>query len=118
MSNDSQAHFVATADAAAAGPFEVGTVQWVREFGSADRPELAAGYWYVTPEQAPETFPLTAALDESFHVLSGRVRIEFVGADTVELAEGDSISYNRGAEMLWTVLEPTVKFFVYSGAAQ
>lgn len=118
MSNVENAYFTATADSAAAGPFELGTVQWAREFGAADRPGLASGYWYVTAEQAPETFPLTAAFDESFHLLTGRLRIEFVGGDTVELSAGDSISYNQGAEMLWTVLEDASKYFVYSGDAR
>ncbi|XPP26153.1 MAG: cupin domain-containing protein [Leucobacter sp.] len=109
------AHFVTRQDPAAAGPFELGTLQWLREFGSADRPGLSAGYWYVTTEQAPEPFPLTAAFDETFHLLSGRLRIEFIGGETVEISAGDSISYNAGTEMRWTVLEDASKFFVYSG---
>lgn len=125
MSDQSSSHFVAREDAAAAGPFELGTLQWLREFGCAGRPELAAGYWFVTTEQAPEPFPLTAAFDESFHLLSGRLRIEFLGdesgesgerGESVELSAGDSISYNAGTEMRWTVLEDAAKFFVYSGA--
>jgi uncharacterized cupin superfamily protein len=114
--SDQTTHFVTTQDASAAGPFELGTLQWLREFGSAARPELSAGYWFVTTEQAPETFPLTAAFDETFHLLTGRLRIEFVGGETVEIAAGDSMSYNAGTQMRWTVLEDTSKFFVYSGA--
>ncbi len=114
--SDHATHFVATRDAAAAGPFELGTLQWLREFGSAERPGLSAGYWFVTTEEAPEPFPLTAAFDETFHLLTGRLRIEFIGGETVELAAGDSISYNAGTEMRWTVLEDASKFFVYSGA--
>lgn len=117
MADQISVQFHTTQDAAKAGPFEVGTVQWLREFGKGDRPGLAAGYWYVTTEQAPETFPLVAELDESFHLLTGKLRIEFVDGETVELAPGDSISYNAGANMRWTVLEDASKFFVYSQKA-
>jgi uncharacterized cupin superfamily protein len=115
MSDQQRAYFTARQDASAAGPFELGTLQWLREFGAGGRPGLSAGYWFVTTEEAPEPFPLTAAFDESFHLLSGRLRIEFIGGETVELSAGDSISYNQGTEMRWTVLEDASKFFVYSG---
>lgn len=123
--SDQTTHFVATQDAAAAGLFELGTLQWLREFGAGGRPELSAGYWFVTTEEAPEPFPLTAAFDETFHLLTGRLRIEFLTGETgetgepgepVELSAGDSISYNAKTEMRWTVLEDASKFFVYSGA--
>lgn len=110
-------HFITHVDQEASGPFELGTIQWLREFGAAGRPDLSAGYWFVSTEQAPETFPLTAAYDESFHLISGRLRIEFVGGETIEVGPGDSVSYNVGTEMLWTVVEDACKFFVYSGTA-
>lgn len=107
--------FTAHLDPAAAGPFECGTLQWVREFGAADRPQLAAGYWFVTTDEAPEPFPMTPDFDESFHLLTGRIRIEFLdGGDDIELVAGSAISYNAGTRMRWTVLENASKFFVYS----
>ncbi|MFV0434584.1 MAG: cupin domain-containing protein [Leucobacter sp.] len=116
MSHTPSTHFTTTQNREAAGPFELGTVQWLREFGSGDRPALAAGYWFVTTAEAPEPFPLTAAFDETFHLQEGRLRIEFLDEDeTVELAAGDSISYNAGANMRWTVVENASKFFIYSG---
>lgn len=120
MPDQQSAYFTARQDTSAAGAFELGTLQWLREFGAGGRSGLSAGYWFVTTEQAPEPFPLTAAFDESFHLLSGRLRIEFIGEtgetlETVELSVGDSISYNQGTEMRWTVLEDASKFFVYSG---
>lgn len=118
MSDSQSQHFATTQDRRAAGPFERGTIQWLREFGAGDRPELSAGYWFVTTAEAPEPFPMTAPFDESFHLLEGRLRIEFTdddAHDVLEVTAGDSVSYNAGTQMIWTVLEDSSKFFVYSG---
>jgi uncharacterized cupin superfamily protein len=114
MSTEAPEFFTATLSEAEAGPFERGRVQMLRGFGEGGRDDLAAGYWYVTTEEAPEPFPLTIDSDESFHLLEGHLRIEFVGGETVELLPGDSISYHAGDDMVWTVLEDSVKFFVNS----
>ncbi len=114
MSSGAPEFFTATRAEADAGPFELGRVQYLRGFGDGGRDDLAAGYWYVTTEEAPEPFALNLDSDESFHLLEGRLRIEFVGGETVELRPGDSISYHAGDDMVWTVLEDSVKFFVNS----
>lgn len=103
-----------TLDRAAAEPFEVGTVQWVRRPGDGDRSALSCGFWFISPEQTPGPMPVTGHADECVLILEGRVRIEVEGEDPIELRPGGSASINKGDTAIWTVLEPTVEFFVYS----
>ena len=77
-------------DPSAAGPFEVGT------------------------EQTPVPMVVVGHADETVHILEGRVRIEPEVGQTVELTPGSVASFNRGTSVTWTVLEPTIQFFVYS----
>ena len=95
-------------------PFELGRVQWVRKFGDGDRPALSAGFWHVTPEEAPEPFDLLIEADETINILEGHLRIEIIGGETFELKAGSAASFNKGARTRWTVLETTREFFVYS----
>ena len=101
-------------DRSAAVPFEVGVVQWVREPGQGERGELSAGFWFITPEEAPGPMVVVGHADETVHIVEGRVRIEPEGQDAVELTAGSVASFNKGVPVTWTVLEPTVEFFVYS----
>lgn len=95
-------------------PFELGSVQWIRKFGEGDREALACGYWHVTPEEAPEPFDLLIEADETIAIVEGHVTIEVEGGDIYDLTPGGAASLNKGAQTKWTVLEPTVEFFVYS----
>ena len=95
-------------------PFELGRVQWVRRLGEGDRPALACGYWHVTPAEAPEPFDLVLHADETISILEGHLRIEVEGGETYDLTAGGAASFNKGARTRWTVLGPTVEFFVYS----
>lgn len=95
-------------------PFELGQVQWVRRFGEGDRPALACGYWHVSPAQAPEPFDLLIEADETIHIIEGHLRIAVDGGDIYDLTAGGAASFNKGARTWWTVLAPTVEFFVYS----
>jgi len=95
-------------------PFEVGSVQWLRRNDDGGRPQLAAGIWSVTPEQAPETFDLTIEEDETLYVISGHLQIDVIGGESFDLVDGSMASFNKGAKTRWTVVEPTVEFFVYS----
>jgi uncharacterized cupin superfamily protein len=36
------------------------------------------------------------------------------GGEPVELAEGDSASFNKGTKAAWTIHRPVTEFFVYS----
>lgn len=103
-----------TLDQAAAEPFEVGTVQWIRRPGDGERSDLAAGYWFVTPEEAPTAMSVTGEADETVHVLKGHLTIAVEGGASFDLRAGSSASLNKGVTALWTVREPTVEFFVYS----
>lgn len=97
-----------------AEPFEVGTVQWVRRPGEGDRSELSAGYWFITPEQTPGPMDITAHADETIHIIEGHITVAVENGPTLELRAGSSASLNRGTRATWTVVEPTVEFFVYS----
>lgn len=116
MSTGIEPDYVTSAqlDREAAEPFEVGTVQWIRRPGEGDRAELAAGYWFISPEQAPGAMEVTGHADETIHILEGHVTVEITGGATLDLRAGASASINRGVTALWTVHEPTIEFFVYS----
>jgi uncharacterized cupin superfamily protein len=116
MSTGTKPEFVTSAalEASAAEPFEVGTVQWVRRPGDGGRAELAAGYWFISPEQTPGAMEVTGHADETIHILQGRVTVEVPGGPSLDLRAGSSASINKGITALWTVHEPTIEFFVYS----
>lgn len=94
-------------------PFEVGRVQWVRRFGEGGRPSGAAGFWVVTPEDAPEPFDVVGEADETIFIWEGRLTIEAEGK-ILELSAGSAASFNRGTATRWAIHEPVVEFFVYS----
>lgn len=94
--------------------FEVGTVQWIRRPGEGERENLSAGFWKVSPEQAPEPFDLVSHGDETILILEGAIRIEPEEGEPFTLTPGSSASFNDGAKSRWTILEPTVEYFVYS----
>lgn len=106
--------FYAQHDPTAFESFELGTVQWLRRPGDNGNEALSAGIWKVTPEQAPEPFDLPITEDETIYIVSGHLRIEVSGGETHDLTAGSMASLSRGAQTRWTVLEPTVEFFVYS----
>ncbi len=101
-------------DPSAAEPFEVGTVQWLRRPGDDGNETLSAGVWHITPEEAPEPFDLPIHQDETVYIVSGHLRIEVEGGATHDLTAGSMASFSEGARTRWSVLEPTVEFFVYS----
>lgn len=101
-------------DRTLAEPFEVGVVQWIRRPGDGDRSDLSAGYWFISPEETPGPMLVVGHADETVHIVEGRVRIEPEGGEPIELSAGGSASLNKGVPATWTVLEPTVEFFVYS----
>ncbi|MGU3643406.1 cupin domain-containing protein [Microbacterium sp. C23T] len=103
-----------TIDRTAAEPFQVGVVQWVRRPGEGGREQLSAGYWFVSPDETPGPMLVVGHADETVHIVEGRVRIEPEGGEAIELTAGGSASLNKGVPATWTVLEPTVEFFVYS----
>ncbi|HWH25301.1 MAG TPA: cupin domain-containing protein [Pseudolysinimonas sp.] len=100
-------------DATAAEPFAAGTIQWLRRAGEGGRETLSAGYWFVTPTDLPPKFELPIPVDETIYIVEGRILIEVDGVEH-DVRAGGSLSVNAGATTLWTVLEDTIEFFVYS----
>lgn len=95
-------------------PFEVGQVQWLRRNGDGGNEALASGIWHVTPTDAPEPFDLPIEEDETIYIVSGHLHIEVLDGDSFDLKAGSMASFSKGAKTRWTVVEPTVEFFVYS----
>jgi uncharacterized cupin superfamily protein len=114
MTSPTQSAFTARLDPSLREPFEVGEVQWLRRPGDGDRPGLMAGFWTVTPEEMPPATPHEFPFDETIYVVEGAMRIEIEGGETLELAEGDTASFNKGAKVAWTIHRPVTEFFVYS----
>lgn len=101
-------------DRSAAEPFEVGTVQWTRRPGEGDRDSLSSGIWFISPEETPGPMRVVGHADETVYILEGHLRVEVEDGDTFELTAGSVATFNKGTAALWTVLAPTVEFFVYS----
>lgn len=95
-------------------PFEVGTVQWIRRPGDGNRNELSSGFWKVSHTEAPEPFDLVTQGDETILILEGAIRIEPQDGEPITLRAGSTASLNDGTRSRWTILEPTIEFFVYS----
>ena len=103
-----------TLDANKNEPFELGSVQWIRRFGEGSGPPLPAATGTSRPREAPEPFDLVMEADETISIVQGHLTIEVEGGDVYDLLPGGAASFNRGARTRWTVLEPTIEFFVYS----
>lgn len=101
-------------DRSRAEPFEVGTVQWIRRPGDGGRPDLSSGFWFVSPDDAPQPFRVVGHADETVTIIEGRLRIEPDDGEPFELTEGSVASFNEGSGATWQVLAPTIEFFVYS----
>lgn len=114
MTHEPSQVFHGERDDRATEPFEVGTVQWVRRFGEGGRDGLACGFWHVSPDDAPEPFELVSEGDETVLILEGAIRIEPADDEPFTLTPGHSASFNDGVKVRWTILEPTVEYFVYS----
>lgn len=101
-------------DRSTAEGFEVGTVQWTRRPGDGDREILSAGFWFISPDETPGPMEVIGHADETVYIVEGRVTIQPADGDLIELTAGSTASLNKGVPATWTVLEPTVEFFVYS----
>ena len=89
----------------------IGMAKWLRRRALEEWAHTAM-VWSCEPMTFDYVFPG----DESFLIVSGRVRIRLEdGGETVELGEGDVASFPKGMPSVWTVLEPLVKFTVVSG---
>ena len=86
-----------------------GEVHWLRDTAAGDG-VLMTGLW----RSEPGSFPYTFESDETFLLLKGSVSIEIEGGDTVDLKEGDLLSFAAGSKATWNIHEPSKKFFVVS----
>ncbi|GAB3398690.1 hypothetical protein GCM10027515_04180 [Schumannella luteola] len=103
-----------TLDRSKAEPFEVGTVQWIRRPGDGDRADLSSGFWFISPDETPGAMRVVGHADETVYILEGHLRVEPEGGEAFELTAGSVATFDKGVPALWTVLAPTVEFFVYS----
>lgn len=92
-------------------PFEVGEVHMLRDDGDG---KLSAGFWRVTPEQAPGSTTVPSEQDEIVYIIYGHLTVETAGGEVHELKAGSCASFLKGSVNIWTVHEPTLEFFVYS----
>jgi uncharacterized cupin superfamily protein len=95
-------------------PFEVGRVQWLRRPGDGGRDDVSAGFWFVTPEDAPAPFDVPSEADETIALLQGHLRIALQDGTVYDVVPGTSVAIDKGVTATWTVLEPSVEFFVYA----
>ena len=65
--------------------------------------------------EPPAPFEYAFELDETIHVLEGRVEIAVEGGPTLELGPGDLASFAAGAKAVWRIAEtPFREVFVLS----
>lgn len=114
MATQNATHFVNSARNSPQGrqPFALGAMQHLWELGKGGREDLAAGFWHVTPEDAPEPFESIQDTDENFVVVEGHLTVDVIGGASYELKPGSSIALSKGLSLRWTVHEPTTKFWV------
>lgn len=103
-----------TTDTDAYEPFmiadkQAGEVHWLTQENSSGEPTYS-GLWRCEPMTFEYEFPG----DEIFQVLEGELSIKISAGDSVELKEGDLISFAKGVKSTWTVKSPFQKFFVIS----
>lgn len=84
-------------------------VRWLRVSGPGE-PAYYAGLWSARPS----IFEWRFDLDETLHVLEGRVVVTLEGGDVLDLGPGDVASFPRGAVTTWDIREPFRKVFVDS----
>lgn len=94
------------------GEAQVGELHVLRS-DSGPRP-YEVGLWRVLGE-LPAPFHYAFELNETIHVLEGRVSIAVDGGDTLELGPGDVASFAVGGSAVWRILEtPFRELFVLS----
>jgi uncharacterized cupin superfamily protein len=93
-------------------PYEAGRVHWLRREEDGGR-RVWAGIWEVAPDEMPPGTLHESENDETFHLLSGSLRLEIEDGETLELGTGSIVSLRKGTRARWTVLEPIREFFVY-----
>lgn len=91
------------------GDKQAGEVHWLTQTNSSGQPTYS-GLWRCEPMTFEYEFPG----DEIFQVLQGSLKVEITDGDTVNLQEGDIVSFNKGLKSTWTIQSSFKKFFVIS----
>jgi uncharacterized cupin superfamily protein len=82
-------------------------VHWLHA-SSANEPAYYAGLW--TAERS--TFRWDFELNETLHVLAGRIRVSVDGGPPGEYVTGDIVFFPIGSRTVWEIVEPLKKMFV------
>jgi uncharacterized cupin superfamily protein len=89
----------------------LGEAEWLRR-----RSEGAFSHTAMLWRCDPMSFEYSFAGDESFLIISGRVRIELKDSGgTLDLRAGDVASFHKGTRSVWTIVERLEKFTVITG---
>lgn len=91
------------------GDKQAGEVHWLTQTNSSGQPTYS-GLWRCEPMTFEYEFPG----DEIFQVLQGKLSIEILDGDNVNLQDGDIVSFNKGIKSIWTIQSSFKKFFVIS----
>lgn len=89
------------------GDKQAGEVHWLTQ-SAASGEVMYSGLWRCEPMTFEYEFPG----DEIFQVLQGSLRVEIINGGTVDLNEGDIVSFDKGVKSRWTVQSTFKKFFV------
>ncbi len=92
-----------------AGDKQAGEVHWLTQTNSNGQPTYS-GLWRCEPMTFEYEFPG----DEIFQVLQGNLQVAISGGDTVNVQEGDIVSFDKGLKSVWTIQSSFKKFFVIS----
>lgn len=82
-------------------------VHWARASGPGE-PVYYAGIWTAEPS----VFDYTFELNETAHIVAGRVIVAQQDGPTLDLRAGDVAVFPRGARTRWTVVESLKKVFI------
>ena len=89
------------------GDKQIGEVHWLTQTNAKDE-ALYSGLWRCQPMEFEYEFPG----DEIFQVLQGSLKVVIADGGTVNLNEGDIVSFNKGIKSTWTIQSSFKKFFV------
>ena len=91
------------------GDKQAGEVHWLTQKNSSGQPTYS-GLWRCEPMTFEYEFPG----DEIFQVIQGNLLVEISNGESINLHEGDIVSFNKGIKSTWTIQSSFKKFFVIS----
>ena len=91
------------------GDKQAGEVHWLTQTNSSGQPSYS-GLWRCEPMTFEYEFPG----DEIFQVLQGDLQVKLTNGDSINLTQGDIVSFNKGLKSTWTIKSSFKKFFVIS----